>query len=288
MTDRTASPTIGDVLRSAVRQLNVAGIADAELDARFLMAGALDIETSTLLARRERAIEPQAKANFSGFIARRLAGEPVHRILGRRGFYGRDFELSSGTLEPRPDTEIVVEMGIAFLKSRKRTGPLRFLDIGTGSGVIALSILAELPVTTGVATDISEDALATARRNAERLQVGDRFEAFLAEYTAGIAGPLDLVVSNPPYVPTRDIEGLSSEVRDYDPRAALDGGQDGLDAYRAIASETRGILAEGGSVILEIGYDQQDTVSRIFEGQGFTLSEWKMDYGGVVRALRFI
>ncbi|MER0239888.1 peptide chain release factor N(5)-glutamine methyltransferase [Fulvimarina sp. MAC8] len=283
----TATPTIGGLLRLAVRELKDAQIADAELDARFLMAGALDIETSALLARRERPIEPEAEARFSAFVARRRAGEPVHRILGRRGFFGYEFELSAGTLEPRPDTEIVVETGIAFLKSVAGDRPLRFLDIGTGSGVIALSILAELPGTTAVATDISEDALATARRNAERLEVNDRFKAVRTEYAAGIAGPLDLVISNPPYIPTRDIAGLSSEVRDYDPMAALDGGEDGLEAYRAIASETRSIICKSGSVIVEIGFDQQDAVTCIFEKQGFTLSEWKKDYGGVVRALRF-
>lgn len=287
MTDEAAISTIGTVLRYAAKELRSVRFADAELDARFLLAGALGIETSALLARRERVIDPQAEAVFFGYLARRKSGEPVHRILGRRGFFGHDFELSAGTLEPRPDTEIVVEMGIASLKSIERDGPLRFLDIGTGTGAIAISILADLPNTRAIATDISEDALVTAKRNADRLGVGDRFEAIRTDYSAGVAGPLDLVISNPPYIPSRDIADLPSDVRDFDPRAALDGGEDGLGAYRAIASEARDILAADGSIVVEIGFDQQSSVTDIFEMQKFRLSEFKKDYGDVVRGLRF-
>ncbi|EAU42231.1 protoporphyrinogen oxidase [Fulvimarina pelagi HTCC2506] len=287
MTDADRGSTIGDAMRRAVRNLAEAGVGGADFDTRVLMADVLGIETSSLLARRERPIEPDAEERFTAYISRRRSGEPVHRILGKRGFYGHDFELSAGTLEPRPDTEIVVEMGIAFLRTVDRDRPLRVLDIGTGSGVIALSILVALPHTHAFGTDISEDALATARRNAKRLKVDARFETSVTDYAAGITGPLDLAISNPPYIATRDIAGLSSEVRDFDPKSALDGGEDGLKAYRAIAAQVRSVLADDGSVVVEIGIDQKDPVTRIFEACGFTLSDWRKDYGGIVRALRF-
>ncbi|RFC66307.1 peptide chain release factor N(5)-glutamine methyltransferase [Fulvimarina endophytica] len=279
--------TVAHLLREGAAALAAAHVATPDLDARILLAEALQIGTSVLLASRERAVDPHTRTQFNEWIDRRAAGEPVFRIVGRRDFYGHEFRLSAGTLEPRPDTETIVDVALEILRARSGEGSLRILDIGTGSGAIALAILAEVPDATAIATDISEDALQTSCLNSRLLGVEDRFVAVRTEYAAGISGPLDLLVSNPPYIPSGEIVSLSKEVQNFDPLLALDGGADGLDAYRAIAGAAPGLLAPHGAIVVEIGIGQEADVTLIFEARGFALVEARKDLAGIVRSLHF-
>ena len=259
---------VREAMARLTRGLSEAGIDGAARDARLLLLGALGMTGTDLLREPERCVGAQEAAKLADFAARREAHEPVSRILGERGFFGRDFMVTPATLDPRPCTETVIEAALEIAaREGWRERPIRILDIGTGSGALLVTLLAELPLATGVGTDISEPALAAARANAERLGVAGRAE-FLARRTLdGVAGPFDLLVSNPPYIPSRDIETLDPEVRLFDPRAALDGGADGLDFYRAFALEADRVVPRGW-IVLEVGAGQAEDVSRLFRTEG--------------------
>ena len=283
-----AASTVANVLRSAIDDLNRGGIETPALDARLLLAEALGLEASAVHSQARGPVPPAAAKRFSDFCARRMLGEPVHRIIGRRAFYEHEFRLSSGTLEPRPDTETLVEVARAEMKRIFAMQPaVVFADLGVGTGAIAVSLLALFPKARAIGVDISEDALATTQRNGEDAGVSDRLHLLHSDYCAAIEGPLDLVMSNPPYIRSCDIESLSREVREHDPLAALDGGTDGLDGYRAIAGGIRRVLRPGGAVILEIGADQSSDVRLIFAERGYVLDAESRDLSGVVRVLTF-
>jgi release factor glutamine methyltransferase len=280
--------TLAAAIASARAAFADAGIGDAAIEARILIGGLLGLSSTEVFTGGDRGLDAGDLARIEEAVARRLKREPVHRILGKREFYGLDFSLSEGTLEPRPDTEILVE---AMLEPARRIaaqkGKLRILDLGTGTGAIVLALLSEIPQASGVGVDISADALATAKRNATELGLGSRFEPVLSRWFDKIEGRFDIIVSNPPYIRSEVIPELEPEVRDFDPLLALDGGQDGLDAYRAIAEAAEGFLEEGGYIGLEIGYDQKQPVTSIFEAQGYTLTQAKRDYGDNDRVLVF-
>ncbi|MDI7864247.1 peptide chain release factor N(5)-glutamine methyltransferase [Rhizobiaceae bacterium n13] len=280
--------TASAYVREARRRFQEAGIADAAFDARVLVAGILEFSGADLVLRGDDPVPGDVSARIKAAIERRLAREPVHRILGRRDFYGLELGLSSGTLEPRPDTELLVDRVLPHLKAIvSEKGSARVLDLGTGTGAICLALLHECPQATGVGADISADALSTARANAEKNGLGGRFEGVQSSWFEKIDGLYDVIVSNPPYIVTSVIETLEPEVRDFDPPAALDGGTDGLDAYRAIAAGAKQYLHSQGLVGLEIGYDQKDPVTAIFLSQGFNLLEEAKDLGGNDRVLLF-
>jgi release factor glutamine methyltransferase len=221
-------------------------------------------------------------------VARRLKREPVHRILGSREFHGMDLLLSRETLEPRPDTEVLVDAMLPPLKNMIATkGSARILDLGTGTGAIILALLKECIGATGVGTDISHDALATAQTNAERHGLASRFTPVHSHWFSGISGRFDIIVSNPPYIRSDIIPVLDPEVRDFDPIAALDGGPDGLSPYRDIAVNAANFLEQDGMVGLEIGYDQKSAVTDIFTHAGFILTQAQCDYAGHDRVLVF-
>ncbi|MEF2552927.1 peptide chain release factor N(5)-glutamine methyltransferase [Aurantimonas sp. A2-1-M11] len=288
MPDVPAGLTRGDTLRAGARQLRAAGCDTPDLDSRLLLAEICGLRPGEIHSA-SGAIVPAADAErFAALLARRAAGEPVHRIIGRRAFYEHEFLLSPDTLEPRPDTEILVEEARkAMAEIVARTGACRLADVGTGTGAIAVSLLALFDTATAFAIDISEGALETARRNAEAAGVADRMLALRANYLDGIGGPLDLVVSNPPYISHRDIAALAREVRDHDPWPALDGGPDGLDAYRALSAGARGILTPGAPAIVEIGEGQADDVTAIFAAEGFSRIAATRDLGDRIRVLSF-
>jgi release factor glutamine methyltransferase len=215
-------------------------------------------------------------------IARREAREPVSRILGEREFHGRPFRVTPDTLDPRPDTETLVQMALALMPKTAR-----FLELGAGTGAVAVTLLAERPECFGVATDISAAALAVARGNAERHGVADRLRLLEGSWFEPVSGVFDIIVSNPPYIPAGDIAGLSPDVRSFDPRLALDGGADGLDAYRAIAAGAADRLVPGGHVAVEIGAGQAAEVAAIFLLAGFLPAGQHLDLGGHVRCLAF-
>lgn len=232
------------------------------------------------------AVAPESAATLEAALARRLAGEPIHRIFGQREFYGLQLSLSADTLEPRPDTETLVDAVLPFVGERiARDGACRVLDLGTGTGAIPLAVLANVAAATAVATDISSAALDTAGRNAEALGLSDRFSTLRSNWFEAVSGRFDLIVSNPPYIRSDVIPTLDREVREHDPLLALDGGPDGLDAYRAIAAGAPDHLAEGGLMAVEIGFDQAESVAGLFRAAGFSDVEKYTDLGGKDRVL---
>jgi len=288
------------VVADARAQFAGAGIADAAIEARLLIGGLLGLSSTEVFVDGDRVVDALDMARIADAVARRLSREPVHRILGMRAFHGLDLLLSKETLEPRPDTELLVECMLPVLRRIvAEKGHARVLDLGTGTGAIILALLSEVPQATGVGSDISEDALSTATRNAQRLDLGERFQGVRSHWFDAIDGRFDIIVSNPPYIRSDVIPELEPEVRDFDPPAALDGGPDGLDAYRAIASQAEHFLElrvpqedgsfpkDEGSVGVEIGFDQRDTVTRIFEDAGFILTQARRDYGNNDRVLVF-
>lgn len=274
-------------LRWCAERLDAGGIAEAAGDARFLLLGVLGLEARDLLLEGERPLDADEAAAVDAALARRLAGEPVARILGAWEFWGLPFKLAPETLVPRPDTEILVESAVASVPDR--SAPLRCLDLGTGSGCILAALLSELPAAFGVGLDRSPAALRVARINAVMNGLGDRAAFVAGDWCEGIRGAFDLVVSNPPYIAQAVIPTLAREVRVHDPVAALDGGPDGLDAYRSIFEGVRAeaLLAPGGTLIVEIGYDQAESVRRLARAAGFADCGLVRDLAGNDRVLRF-
>ena len=244
------------------------------------------LSRAQLLAQSDRILEPREIAAVSALAARRLKREPVSRILGRKEFWSLTLDVTPDVLVPRPDTETVVEAALDHVAGGGlRLENLRILDIGTGTGALVLALLQELPNARGVATDLSAAALEVARGNAERLKLASRCAFVVCNVADGLQGRFDLIVSNPPYIARGAIASLDPEVRDYDPRLALDGGADGLDAYRAIASGAPSLLAPGGRLIVELGAGQAAPVSALFEAAGH---ENPLDPRTIWRAFRVL
>lgn len=276
--------TLRQLRRAAEDRLRAAGVDTPELDARILIQSALGLDRSGLLTKAADPVSTAEAARAETLIKRREAREPVGRILGSRGFWTLDLAVSPATLEPRPDTEAVVEAVLAAVADR--SARLRVFDLGTGTGCLVLALLAELPAATGLGIDISAEAVATARANAADNGLADRADFRTGNWGLGVTERFDIVVSNPPYIPTADIGGLSPEVRQYDPRAALDGGGDGLDAYRAIARQLPMLLAPGGIAALEVGVGQAEDVSTLLEDAGLRLTGVVQDFAGIDRCVR--
>lgn len=265
----TSSRSMRQAFVAAARILREAGIDTPELDARLLLRHATGLTQEDLLARPQFMLAPEVAARFDAAIARRLEREPVSRIVGMREFYGRVFLINRHTLDPRPDTETLID---ATLEAIERNGwreeALRLLDLGTGTGCILLTLLAELPKAHGIGTDVSEVALLLASENARRLGLESRASFAAADWLDGIEGEFDLILANPPYVASGEIAGLAREVKDYDPLLALDGGADGLDAYRRIVAKATGMLRPGGHLMVEIGASQADAILGLFPAAG--------------------
>ncbi|WP_398475190.1 peptide chain release factor N(5)-glutamine methyltransferase [Tardiphaga sp.] len=273
--------------RSLTNLLRASDIDSPELDARLLAGAALGLDLTGLISAAKRTLSPDEAAQLAQFAARRLYGEPVARITGSKEFWGLQFTLSADTLVPRPDTETIVEAALDCLDtSGPRSRALRIADLGTGSGAIMLALLSEFPNATGIATDINLAALRAARGNAERNGLARRAHFVACDYASALLGGFDLIVSNPPYIPSSDIAALDIEVRDHDPLRALDGGSDGYDAYRIIAPEAARLLTPGGFLVVEVGYDQSDTVADLIAAAGLvSVGPAKTDLGGVKRAV---
>lgn len=249
-----------DALRSGLARLRVAGIEAPEKDARLLLAAAAGLAPADLFAHPETPLTAEAHALFDHHISRRCQSEPVSRILGHRDFYGRTFRITPATLDPRPETETLIDAALEIARQEDWLSlPIRILDIGTGSGAILVTLLAELQHATGLATDISPAALAVAEENAIRHGVARRSQFTIARSLEGITGPFDLVVSNPPYIASSEIAGLTPDVKDFDPVAALDGGADGLSVYGEIAANLGDIVRDGW-VLFEVGAGQFSAV----------------------------
>ncbi len=274
--------TVAALLRKARGELEAAGIETAGLDARLLLQAAAGISHEDIVADPHKAIADTSV--FETYVARRKAFEPVSRILGEREFYGRTFKVTPGVLDPRPDTETLVD---AVLPRLKTFDAPSVLDLGTGTGILAITLLCEHSRATALATDISPEALRVAACNAARLGVSGRFNAQCTDWFEGVEGRFDLIVSNPPYIPGRDIESLMPDVRKYDPALALDGGADGLAAYRKLAASARAHLTPEGTIAVEIGVDQAEAVRDIFLCSSFNVLDNISDLAGHQRSLIF-
>lgn len=288
MTGAARETSIAQARRMATSQLRDAGIESPDLDARLLVGHALGLAHAELVAAASRLLSTEEKAAIETLLTRRLAREPVARILGRKEFWSLPLNLSAATLVPRPETETLVEAALDAIAHAAPREQLRILDLGTGTGAILLALLSELPQATGVGCDIDPLALDTARANARDLGLAQRCEFTLSDFGTGLTGAFNLVVSNPPYIASADLPALPPEVRDHDPRLALDGGADGLACYRTIASRIGNLLTPGGLLALEIGAGQANAVAAIFEATGLTpAAPPRADLAGIHRALVF-
>lgn len=280
--------TLGPLLREARHRLAAAGVADPALDAWLLVEHFSGTTRTQAIAEPSQTVRADAIAAIDVALRRRVAGEPVHRILGFREFYGLRLGLSPETLEPRPDTETLVEAILPFARATaERHGECRILDLGTGTGAIALALLSAVPGAVATGVDIAGRALATAMRNACELGLADRFETLESDWFAKVSGRYHVIAANPPYIPSRDIGNLQDEVRDFDPHLALDGGADGLGPYRIIAAEATRFLEAEYRIAVEIGHTQRNEVTDIFMAAGYRLSGMFRDLGGNDRVLVF-
>jgi release factor glutamine methyltransferase len=282
-----AGQTVEAARRTLTSRFKSGHIDSAELDARMLVGAALDLDLTGIIAAASRLVTKDQSAIIGDFARRRLAGEPVARIVGRKEFWGLPLQLSPATLVPRPDTETVVELALEMLRAASASNRLlRIADIGTGSGAILLALLFELPDAYGVGTDISEAALQTARANSAGLGFASRAGFVACDYAAALSGAFDLIVSNPPYIRSAELDDLAVEVRDHDPHRALDGGADGLDAYRTLVPQTARLLGPGGALVVEAGHDQSSDIEGLIMAAGLTRERPpKADLAGIRRAV---
>jgi release factor glutamine methyltransferase len=289
--------TIAECRRGWTAEFRGRGIDSPELDARVLVGHALGLNHAALAGRADQPLSKEQQAAIAALARRRLAHEPVARITGTKEFWSLPLRVSEATLVPRPETETVVAAAVHALDARgPRSRPWRIADIGTGSGAIALALLTELPKAFAVATDISPAALAVARDNARSLDLArdltrdlgrdlGRMSYVVCDMAAALRGPFDLIVSNPPYIPTADLDRLAPEVRLFDPRLALDGGTDGLRWYRALAGAAAALLARDGVLAVELGQDQAEPVAALMTAAGLAPLPPQPDLNGTPRAL---
>jgi len=278
-----AVESVDAALTRGARRLAGAGIENARREARLLLSAALDVRPESLLGSSRRPLDPGPARTYDGLLRRRTGREPMAQILGQREFWSLAFAVSRDVLTPRPDSETVVEAALDAVGDRE--APLRVLDLGTGSGCLLLALLHELPRATGTGIDNSHAACRIARANAQALGLADRAGFLVGDWDASVAGTFDLVVSNPPYIPSSAIVELMPEVRDHEPVGALDGGEDGLDAYRRMLIGIHRLLDSGGRLVLEVGAGQGDGVAKLLPPAGLGLLDRRPDLAGVERSL---
>ena len=275
--------TLGSLLEEAASLLSLAGFTEPRRQARRLVASVLDLTPAELLGHPERVADEQQASCVRGALVRLAEHEPLSRILGRGEFWGLEFALSADTLDPRPETETVVEAVLRRVLDRET--PLRFLDLGTGSGCILLALLCEFPEALGFGVDLALGAAATARRNATALDMVERAHFFAGDWGTAVSGRFDVIVSNPPYIARAAFADLPREVALYDPRHALDGGADGLGAYRSIAGSLPELLEPEGIFACEVGMSQAPGVAAILQASGLAIEGCERDLSGITRCL---
>lgn len=281
MSDNRISPK--QVLDDTARSLAGAGIDMPRLEARRLLCWALGCDSARLMTLD--FLPRAAQERLAEGLARRCNREPMALIEGEAGFWSLTLEVSADTLIPRGDSETLIEALLALRPDRLSIGSI--LDLGTGTGCLLLAALSEYDRAFGIGIDLSPEAASLARRNARRNGLEGRSAFMAANWCAALRGGFDIILSNPPYIPSGDIAGLMPEVREYEPLRALAGGQDGLEAYRIILAQARTCLTEGGLLVFEIGQGQEHDVQALAEAQGFVLCEARADLGHIVRALCF-
>ncbi len=282
-----AGTTIAQARRAIARALRENDFDSPELDARLLVSYLLGLDHSGLVAQSDRVLSEHQATTLMSLVARRLKHEPVARIVGRKEFWGLDLDVNAATLVPRPETETLVEAALAVVdRGGARNRDLIIADLGTGTGALLIALLKDLPQAIGVGTDRSSAALAVAHGNARQLGLAERALFVACDYASALRGPFDVVVSNPPYVQTAEIAALAADVRDYDPFGALDGGADGLDAYRAIAADAPRWLKGHGALVVELGAGQEQDVAALFASAGLAVAgPARKDLAGIPRAL---
>ena len=274
--------TIHTLHSDARQRLALAGCDSPALDARIFVKKVFGLSDADLIAGEDRLATEEEQAALEALMKRRLTGEPVSRILGQREFWGLPFTVTPAVLDPRPDTETIVQAAVQEMAGRP---PGSILDLGTGSGCILIALLTEFPTARGTAVDVSPDALAVAKINAQALGVADRITFIEGRWFDSVTESYDLIVSNPPYIPVKDIESLASEVRNHDPILALAGGEDGYDAYRAIIKEIHAHMNPGGLCYLETGFDQGENVARLAGESNLSVRRIIPDIAGIPRAV---
>jgi release factor glutamine methyltransferase len=278
--------SIDTVRRKVARRFRECGLGTPDLDARILVGHALGLDHAALMLAGQRRLAAAEIARIEALEARRLCREPVARITGTKEFWGLQFKITPDVLVPRPETETVVEEALAAVdRMGARSRALRIADLGVGSGAILIALLAELPNARAIGTDRDPAALVLARENARRLGVAERAAFVACDFGAAVAPHCDLVVTNPPYIRTDEIAELEPDVREFDPRSAIDGGLDGLAAYRAVADHARHILAPGAHLIAEIGKGQGGHVAALFAAAGFGGIRIVPDLAGISRVV---
>jgi release factor glutamine methyltransferase len=283
MTIAADDTTVKAALADAAARLAAAGIAEPRREARLLVAAGLGWSAAEVFGRPDAGIDRAARSRLEEVLARRARREPISRILGHREFWSLRFALSPETLDPRPDSETLIEAALAELTDRTR--PYRVLDFGTGTGCLLLALLSELPNAEGLGVDCLPGAAETARRNAAALGLRGRARVVVGDWGAAIQGKWDLIIANPPYIESTEVPRLMPEVADYEPRAALDGGADGLDAYRALAPEVVRLGSPGAIAVVEVGAGQATGVTAIMAEAGLVLRGVRYDLSGVDRCL---
>ncbi|MBV9522226.1 MAG: peptide chain release factor N(5)-glutamine methyltransferase [Alphaproteobacteria bacterium] len=277
------STTIGEAVAWAASRFAACGLPEPRREARLLLALALGCDGAIVLGYPEREVPAAAAARLQELVSRRAAGEPAARLVGHREFWGMAFALSPATLVPRPDSETLIEAALACLPDRR--APLRILDLGTGTGCLLLALLKELPAATGFGIDLSAEAAMMARRNAAANGLASRAGFLVGSWGRAVIGGIDVILANPPYIPSGVIPGLAPEVARHDPMLALDGGADGLSAYRELAPEMARLLTADGLAVLEVGAGQARAVERIAEQAGLALALSRPDLSGTERCL---
>ena len=278
------APTIKALVNDTSARLRVAGVEGPRRDAELIVGHVLGLERAGLIAHGDDAVEPAAAERIERLAAERAARRPMAQILGRREFWSLSFKVTEATLDPRPDTETLVEAVLAVIGLR-RWKPLRVLDLGTGTGCILAALLTECPAASGIGVDRSAAAAAVARENMENLGLGARARIVEGDWTTGLSGAFDIVVSNPPYIPEADMARLAPEVRLFEPRMALTPGGDGLDAYRAILASIGPAAAPGAVIAFEVGIGQADAVAAMMTAAGYGPVAQRADLGGIARVV---
>ncbi|MCG8491617.1 MAG: peptide chain release factor N(5)-glutamine methyltransferase [Sneathiellales bacterium] len=276
------SLSLRDAHHIAAQELKKAGVSEPSLDARLLLASLFKDGREVFFREPERLLTSEEEQLFRGLVERRVLREPVSHILGRREFWSLEFLVNSDVLDPRPDSETLIE---ATLTQCGQEFSGRILDLGTGSGCLLLTLLTELPKSTGIAVDQSVAALDVAKENTRRLGLQNRCELFHSHWFEKVQGRFDVIVSNPPYIETETVKELEPEVTQFEPLSALDGGKDGLNCYREIVSSAPDFLCEGGYLIFEVGFGQAEAVASLLRGENFSEIRIHNDLASVGRCV---
>lgn len=276
-------PNILEILTSAKSTLKAAGVDSAFLDAELLMAHILGKTREFVVGRPEYELSENEEKSFAELLPRRQEREPLAKIIGKKEFWGREFLVNGSTLDPRPDSEALIEAVCELFPNHDEA--LKIIDLGTGSGCLLLTILAEYPQSLGIGVDIADTTLDVAKRNAEKLGLAKRCDFILNDWAEGLNGKFDLIISNPPYIKNSDIHNLAREVSGYEPRLALEGGGDGLECYKVLFPQIKTLLNKNGKIVFEFGKGQEMDVKEILEQSGMRFVSFKSDLSGAPRCI---